>query len=71
MYYLFEKMKKRLNLNKEITIHGLRHTFVTELLSRVASIANIRQLLNHTNINTVMIYAHIKNKQLENAVNLL
>lgn len=71
VYYLFNKMKKELNLNKEITIHTMRHTFCSDLINKGVPIPVIQKLANHKNINTTMRYAHIKNETLENAISLL
>lgn len=71
VYYQFRLMKQSLNLAKGITIHTLRHSFCSRLLQKGASITTIQKLANHSNIQTTMIYSHIANKQLEEAITLL
>jgi len=66
--YQFKKMIKELNLNNQITIHTLRHTTCTKLITSGVPIPVVQQLMNHKNINTTMKYTHIKNEQLELAV---
>jgi len=40
------------------TAHSLRHTAATTALLNGASIEEVQQMLDHTNINTTMIYSH-------------
>ena len=69
--YLFEKAKRELNLDKDITIHTLRHTFCSRLIETGTDIRTVQILAGHKNIQTTQLYTHIKNKQLELAINLL
>jgi site-specific recombinase XerD len=71
VYYIFNIMKRALNLDKNITIHTLRHTFCSNLIQKGVDIAIIQKLANHKKITTTMRYAHLNNKQLEEAVNIL
>ena len=64
-------MKIDLQLDNQITIHTLRHSFCSRLLQKGASITTIQKLANHSNIQTTMLYSHIANKQLEEAITLL
>ena len=70
-YYLFTTMKQHLQLDKEITLHTLRHTFCSNLVNKNVPITTIQKLANHKNINTTMRYTHINNKQLVNAISVL
>lgn len=67
--YLFNKAKTELNLNPELTLHSLRHGFCSRLLEKGADIRTVQQLAGHKNIQTTMIYTHLKNKTLEAAIN--
>lgn len=69
--YLFEKAKRELNLDKELTIHTLRHTFCSRLIETGTDIRTVQILAGHKNIQTTQLYIHIKNKQLELAIKLL
>ena len=48
------------------TAHSLRHTAATQALLNGVSLAQVQQVLRHTNINTTLIYSHaierLKNK---------
>lgn len=70
-YYIFNLMKKDLQLDKAITIHTLRHTFCSDLLQKNVSLPIIRALANHKRIQTTMRYIHLNTTQLEDAINVL
>ena len=67
----FKSMKRTLSLSSEATLHGLRHTFATRLVTRGASIDVVQNLLGHKNIQTTQIYAQITNVRLEDTMRLL
>ena len=66
-----KSMKRTLSLSSEATLHGLRHTFATRLVTRGASIDVVQNLLGHRNIQTTQIYAQITNVRLEDTMKLL
>jgi site-specific recombinase XerD len=67
----FKTMKRTLSLSSEATLHCLRHTFATRLVTRGASIDVVQNLLGHKNIQTTQIYAQITNVRLEDTMKLL
>ena len=67
----FKTMKTKLSLSSEATLHGLRHTFATRLVTRGASIDVVQNLLGHKNIATTQIYAQITNVRLQDTMKLL
>jgi integrase len=68
--YQFNKMVTALNLT-DVTLHTLRHTFCSRLVQRNIPLTTIQQLANHKSYKTTLRYAHLANKQLEDAVNCL
>lgn len=68
--YQFDKMVKLLHL-EDVTIHTLRHTFCSKLVQKNIPLTTIQQLANHRSYKTTLRYAHLANKQLEDAVNCL
>lgn len=70
-YYIFNLMKKDLQLDKAITIHTLRHTFGSDLVQQNITLPVIQALMNHKKITTTMKYTHLNTSQLEDAINVL
>lgn len=58
----------RANICKNVHPHTLRHTFATDLLDKTNNIRLVQKALGHSSITTTMIYTHIADKQLENAL---
>lgn len=68
--YQFDKMVTGLGLT-DITLHTLRHTFCSRLVQKDIPLTTIQKLANHKNYSTTLRYAHLSNKNLEDAVNCL
>jgi integrase/recombinase XerD len=45
-------------LDKKVTSHKLRHTYVTRLLEKDVQLRDIQALLGHESIATTQIYTH-------------
>jgi integrase len=71
--YVAEEFRKAIaNLDlKEFRFHDLRHTYASWLAQAGESIQVIKELLGHSSIQTTMIYAHLSQKTLINAVRSL
>lgn len=59
---IIERSQNQIILDKEITLHGLRHSIAHHLTENNAGIDFIKSFLGHSYINTAYIYA-IKNKK--------
>jgi len=52
----------------EISPHTLRHTFATRLLRRSGNIRMVQKALGHSDLSTTMLYTHIVDDELEDAM---
>ena len=63
---IVKKYVKQTKIPVDITPHGIRHTFATDLLSAGADLRAIQEMLGHKTIATTQIYTHVTNPQLKN-----
>lgn len=59
---------KKAKITKRVTPHKLRHTFATELLRATKNIRLVQKALGHSDISITMIYTHIVDDELEDAL---
>lgn len=55
----FSDVKRKYNLNNNISFHSLRHAFATYYLLNNGSLLTLQSMLGHKSINTTTIYLHI------------
>lgn len=63
----FRLAMKVAKINKEASVHTLRHTYATHLLEEGVDIVTIKELLGHSNIETTMMYLHVAKINRSNA----
>ncbi len=68
----FKKAIKKLpEINQSIHFHSLRHSFASNLVNKNVNLITVSQLLGHSKIATTMVYSHINNNVLKDAINAL
>ena len=59
---VFKNAMKRAKINKQIGIHGLRHSYATHLLESGVDIRFIQEFLGHNSIKTTQVYTQVSMK---------
>ena len=64
-YKRLQVMKERAEIDKAVTLHGLRHSIATHLLQGGMEIEEIAKFLGHGSLASTQIYTHIINEELK------
>jgi len=57
--WVMRQALKRTNIQKDVNLHSLRHSYATHLLEEGVNIVKVKELLGHAHISTTMIYLHV------------
>ena len=57
--WVMREALKKTNIQKNVNLHSLRHSYATHLLEDGVNIVTIKELLGHATIQTTMIYLHV------------
>lgn len=66
--YMIDDIRKEADIQKDFSLHTLRHTFATILLREGVDIRKIQELLGHSNLETTTIYTHIELEMLKEPI---
>lgn len=68
---IFEYLRKRAGLGKNVTPHILRHSYASHMLDAGADLRTIQVLLGHQSITSTAIYMHVSQARIQAAPNPL
>jgi site-specific recombinase XerD len=57
--WVMRQALKRTNIQKQVNLHSLRHSYATHLLEDGVNIVTVKNLLGHAEVATTMIYLHV------------
>ena len=63
-----KRQSAKAGITKSISPHTFRHTFASELYRETKDIMIVMRGLGHADVSTTMIYTHIMDSELENAM---
>ena len=69
IFTIIKTLAFKINLQKNISPHTLRHSFATHLLENGADLRSIQMMLGHESITTTEIYVHLDRKHLTQIIN--
>lgn len=68
IFTIIKQLATKINLNKTISPHTLRHSFATHLLENGADLRAIQQMLGHESITTTEVYVHVDRTHLATVI---
>jgi len=68
MRTMVKRLAKKAGIDKDVHPHTLRHTFATDLYKTTKNIRLVQKALGHSDLSTTMIYTHIVDDEMEDAL---
>ncbi len=69
IWHIVKTYSRKAGFNGDVTVHSLRHTFGTTLLSEGVPLPYIQALMDHRSPQTTSIYLHFQNNELSQVFN--
>jgi integrase/recombinase XerD len=57
--WVVREATRKSGIQKQVTVHTLRHAYATHLLEEGLDIVSIKELLGYAHIETTMVYLHV------------
>ncbi len=57
--WVMREALKKTGIKKKVNLHSLRHSYATHLLEDGVHIVTLKELLDHSDVSTTMIYLHV------------
>jgi integrase/recombinase XerD len=65
---MVKRYAAKAGIDKHISPHTLRHSFATDLYRETSKIRLVQKVLGHSDLSTTMIYTHIFDEEVEEAL---
>ena len=65
LQHVLKQALVKVNINKPVSLHWLRHSYATYLLESRTNLRYIQELLEHNSSKTTEIYTHVSTKSLQ------
>ena len=65
---MVKRYAAKAGIEKNVSPHTLRHTFVTDLYRETSKIRLVQKVLGHSDLSTTMVYTHVFDPEVEAAL---
>ena len=65
---MVKRYAAKAGIDKNVSPHTLRHSFATDLYRKTSKIRLVQKVLGHSDLSTTMIYTHIHDPEVEEAL---